>query len=489
MRWLRSPWHRRRMEQRLDRELRDHLALEAEDRDGDWHAARRALGNTTRIREDARAQWGGLGLERLGQDLVNAVRHVVRTPALSLGVAITLGLGIAATTTVYTVVDGVMLRRLPYEEPSSLVTVGAVSGAFLAPGVQDLGPISILHYQQLRERTRVFDTLVAVSTRRLMPLTAPGGGETEVRAYEISGGVFEMLGTTRAALGRLFLPEEYATPQEGAVMVTFEEWQSRYGGDPGIIGRTIGRIRGGRFPAVVVGVLPPDFHPLESLSASGERPGYYFPRAAEVLPDDRGWETWYVLGRLRRGVSIEQARGDVDRVAADVAREMPDAVGLRQRNRSPYQIGVNGLHAQTVGANAQALAVFLGAAALLLALATMNAATLLLARSLDRAKEFGIRMALGAGRMRVVRLVICESGILALAGGAIGTLIAYGGVEAFLRFAPASIPRLNVIALDARVLAVTAATALTAGIAVGLLQPRPHARRPRRRPRLDALER
>src|SRR5262245_53911343 len=129
MRWWLNPWYRRRMARRLDRELRDHLALEAEDRGGDWDAARRALGNQTRIKEDARDQRGGVGLERLSRDVAIALRHVIRTPVLSLSVAITLGLGIAATTTVYTVVDGVLLRRLPYEEPAALVAVGAVSGA------------------------------------------------------------------------------------------------------------------------------------------------------------------------------------------------------------------------------------------------------------------------------------------------------------------------------------------------------------------------
>lgn len=468
MRRLWRWWNRRELEQRLERELRDHVALETEDRDGDADAARRALGNQTLIREDARAAWGGIWLERLAHDLLIAGRHVVRTPMLSLAVAVTLGLGISATTTIYTIIDGVMLRPLPYEEPATLVTVGAVSEGFVAPGVQNLGPISILHFQQLRRRARTFDTLVAVNTRRLMPLALPEG-EREVPAHEISGGVFDMLGTTTPALGRLFLPQEYETSQEGAVMISFEEWQRRYGADPGIIGRTIGRIRGGRFPAVVVGVLPAGFHPLEALFATGEQPGYYFPRAPERLSDDRGWETWYVLGRLKRGVSIDQARSEVERISADVAREFPQAVGLRQRNGSLYRMGLNGLHAQTIGANARVLGLFLGAAALLLALATMNAAALLLARSLDRSKEFSIRMALGAGRLRVVRLVVCETGFLAVAGGTIGTLIAYGGVEAFLRFAPASMPRLDAIAIDARIVAITAATSLAVGIAVGLL--------------------
>jgi putative ABC transport system permease protein len=490
MRWIAAArerlaalFFRSRQDAELDEELRFHLEQEAAllrdaglDPEEARRQARQRLGGVEQCKEavrDAR----GLGLvEDLARDAVIAARNLTRMPALSLGVAVTLGLGIGAATTIYAVVDGVMLRRLPYDEPSTLVTVGSPSGSFVAPGVQDLGPISILYYEQLRERARSFERLSAVNTRRLMPLATADGGEEEVPALEISVGLLELLGASSPALGRAFLPDEYGArqrgvrgTQEGAVMVTFEEWQGRYGGDPTLIGRTIGRISGGRFPAVVIGVLPSDFRPLEAFFASSERPGYYFPRAAEGLPEDRGWETWYVLGRLRPGVSIDQARAEVERVAADIARESPAAVGLRQRNGALYRIGLNGLQAQTVGASGRLLALFLGAAALLLVLATMNAATLLLARSLDRSKEFAVRMALGAGRMRVVRLMLCETGMLALAGGALGALIAFGGVGAFLRFAPSSIPRLNAVALDTRVLTMAAAISIAAGVAVGLL--------------------
>lgn len=460
----------------LDEELRFHLDHETESlrqsglgpREAQRLAQQR-LGGLQQCREgvhDAR----GLGFaEDLARDVALAVRSLVRRPLLPLGVATTLGLGVGATTTIYAVVDGVMLRRLPYEEPSALVTLGTVTGALVAPGVQDLGPISILYYQQIRERARSFETLAAVDVERLMPLATADGGEEMVPAHGISGDLLEMLGAATPALGRTFLPDEYGTAQEGAVMVTFDEWQRRYGGDPGLVGRTIGRIRGRRFPAVVVGVLPPDFRPLEAFFASGERPGFYFPRAPDLYADERGWEPWYVLGRLRSGVSIEQARAEMERIAADVAREFPQAVGARQGDGTPWRIGLNGLQAQTVGASGQVLGLFLGAALLLLLLAVMNAATLLLGRSLDRTREFSIRMALGAGRMRLVRLMLCEAGILMLAGGALGVLLAYGGIELFLRYAPAAMPRLNAVALDARVLTMAAATSIVAGLAVGLL--------------------
>jgi predicted permease len=468
-----------REERALDEELAFHIDMEAQmlaDAGVPPEEARRQaqvrLGGVEQCKEEVRDERGIGFLDDLWRDVAIAARGLARKPLFSLGVAFTLALGIGATTTIYAVVDGVMIRQLPYEEPSALVTVGAISGAgaLAAPGVLALEPISLLHYQQLRERARSFEILAAVNTRRLMPLSRDGG-EEEVPASEISADVLRLLGAATPALGRAFVPEEYDSPweQEGAVMVTFEEWQSRYGADPGIIGRTIGRIRGGRFPAIVVGVLPADFRPLEAFAASGERPGYYFPAAPETEPDDRGWEQWYVLGRLKPGISIAQARTEVERIADDVVREFPDAVGSRLRNGSRYRVGLNGLQAQTVGASGQVLALFLGSAGLLLVLAAMNAATLLLARSLERTTEFGVRTALGAGRVRIVRLILSEAGILVIAGGALGVLLAYGGVAAFLEYAPASMPRLNAVVLDGRALAVAIAVSLGTGIAVGLL--------------------
>ena len=303
-----------------------------------------------------------------------------------------------------------------------------------------------------------------------MPLSVGNGGEEEVPAREISSEVLDLLG---AGYNRRWAAPSSARStaalEEGAVMVTYDEWQSRYGADPGIIGRTIGRIRGRRFPAVVVGVLPPAFRPLEAFSAPGETAGYYFPAAPEGLSEERGWEEWYVLGRLKPGVSIAQARTEVQRIAAELARDVPDAVGLRRRNGSGYALGLNGLQAQTIGASGRVLALFLGAASLLLVLAAMNAATLLLARTLERIE--GVRRSDGT-RSRPPQGHSPrpgEAGILVAAGGALGVLIAYGGVAAFLSYAPASIPRLNAVALDGRALAVAIAVSLGAGLGVGLL--------------------
>ncbi|MEE8147288.1 MAG: FtsX-like permease family protein, partial [Longimicrobiales bacterium] len=175
----------------------------------------------------------------------------------------------------------------------------------------------------------------------------------------------------------------------------------------------------------------------------------------------------FVLGHLVPGTSVEQARVEARRIAADLVAEFPES--NLTPDGHPFGIGLNGLHDQTVGTTGRALGIFLGASGLLLLLAAMNAGTLLLARSLDRTQELSVRIALGAGRSRVVRLLVSEAGVLSALGGAFGVLLAYGGVGIFLRYAPPSIPRLSSVSVDGRVLAVAAVVSLGTGIAVGLL--------------------
>jgi predicted permease len=488
MRWI-AAWHERlralvfrtKQETEMDEELRFHLEHETEllrEAGLDAREAKREaqlrFGGVERVKEEVREARGLRLLEDLGKDLKFAARGLARRPGFALGVALTLGLGIGATTTIYAIVDGVVLRRLAYEEPAALVAVGHVEAAS-APGAQDLGPISLRHYQNLRERTRSFEMLAAINQSRLLPLSTDEGGAGVIRAPEVSSELFEMLGVT-PALGRSFPAEEYRVGQDTMVMVTHGAWQRRYGGDPGIIGQPIGlplgRNRNGGKRAILIGVLPPDFHPLEAFSAGGEAPDFYFAGHADDPRYEGMWREINVLGRLRPGVSLDQARAEVERIGAELTMEFPEPSredGSHSRDGSRYRMGLNGLQAQTVGASGQLLGLFLGAAGLLLLLAAMNAATLLLARSLDRTREFGVRMALGAGRTRLVRLLMSEAGILSAVGGSIGVVLAYAGVGAFLRYAPASIPRLTTVAVDTRILAVAAVVSLGTGIGVGLL--------------------
>ena len=213
---------------------------------------------------------------------------------------------------------------------------------------------------------------------------------------------------------------------------------------------------------------PRDFRPPEAVFPSDEVPDYWIPLESDHSRyERRRVRNLYVLGRLGRGTSVDQARTEAGRIAVDLAVQYPE--DNLQPDGSQLGIGLNGLHAETVGTAGRALGLFLGAAGLLLVLAAMNAATLLLARSLDRKQELDVRVALGAGRGSVVRLLVSEAAILSVVGGAFGLVIAYGGVATFLRYAPSSIPRLSTIGVDARVLGVAAVVSLGTGIAAGLL--------------------
>jgi len=303
--------------------------------------------------------------------------------------------------------------------------------------------------------------LAAIEQRSIL-LPDIGNGPELVPAASVSTEFFEMLGAT-PALGRTFLPEEHSVAAAAVVMITYGAWQRRYGGDPDIVGRAMDGVG---VPAMLVGVLPRDFRAPEAFFSS--TPDFWMP----IQPDhsryaSRGMRSLYVTGRLRPDVSVEQARQEADAIADQLAVEYPD--GNVYADGSHFGIGVNGLHAQTVGTTGRTLRMFLGASGLLLLLAAMNAATLLLTRALDRVRELGVRMALGASRARMIRLLLTEAGILSVAGGLIGVALAYGGVEVFLRYAPSSIPRMSAVAVDGRVLAVAALISVGAGLAAGLL--------------------
>lgn len=384
------------------------------------------------------------------RDFRIAARSLSRRLSFALGVALTLSLGIGATTTTFSVVDGVMLRPLPYADPSTLAAVGAISPSQewldQQASLQDLSRMSMPNYRDFRERSRAFEKLATIEPSTNL-LSDVGDGPELVAAARVSSDLFEMLGAS-PALGRTFLPEEYSVASEAVVMITYGTWQRRYGGDPNVLGRLLERVAR---PTTIVGVLHRDLRPPEAFFPIDEAPEFWFPLQSDHRRyNRRDIPRLYVLGRI----------------AAELAIEFPE--GNVQSDGSHLGIGVNALHTQTVGTSNRALGIFLGAAGLLLLLTVMNAATLLLARSHERAREFGVRMALGAGRIRLVRLLMSEAAILSVVGGGVGVLLAYAGVAAFLRYAPSSIPRLSTVTVDTRVLIVAALVSLGTGIATAL---------------------
>lgn len=400
------------------------------------------------------------------RDVRIAVRGLARRPGFSAGVALTLGLGIGATTTIYSVVDAVLLRPLPYEAPGRLAAVGTTFPTREwddeEAGLQHLAGMAMLNFRDFAARTRSFELLAPIEANTSVLLPDQGSGPELAPAARVSSELFDVLDVT-PALGRTFLPEEHSVGAEPVFLITYGAWLRRYGGDPDVVGRRLDRIGS---PATIIGVLPSDFRAPEAFFST--TPDFWMP----LQPDhsryaSRGMRSLYIAGRLAPGVSVDDARVEAGAIAADLAQEFPD--GNVYPDGSHFGIGVNGLHAQTVGTAGRPLRIFLGAAALLLLLAAMNAATLLLARALDRGRELGVRMALGAGRMRVMRLLLAEAGVLSLVGGAVGVALAYGGVAAFLRYAPSSIPMISSVAVDGRVLGVAMLVSLGAGLLAGLL--------------------
>jgi predicted permease len=412
------------------------------------------------LRENGRE--GMMGWMR---DLRDGFKGLLRRPGFSLAVTLTLGIGIGATTTILSVVDGVMLRPLPYEGATRLVAVGAADAARATTGTAgpiELERLSVQGYGALRDRARSFEGLAALEPTSVF-LTDEGDGPDEVPSARVSSELFELFGVA-PALGRTFLPEEHRADAEGAVLITYGAWQRRYGGDPDVVGRPASRFYQ---PTVIVGVLPRDFRPPEAFFPAEESPEFWLPFQPEHNRYRNPRPTVWVIGRLRGGTPLDVAREEAVHVATELSVSVPEAIA--RADGSSSSIGINTLHAQTVGSTGGALGVFLGSAVLLLLLASMNAATLFLARLLDRDAELRVRSALGAGGGRIARLLASEASAVALLAGALGVGLAYGGVALFLRYAPSSLPNLASVSVNGRVLMVTAFLSLGAGSLAGLL--------------------
>ncbi len=248
------------------------------------------------------------------KDLRIAARSLSRRPSFSLGVLLTLGLGIGATTTIYSVVDGVIIRPLPYGDPSRLVAVGAILPTAdpldRVTGLQELAPMSTLNFASFRERTRSFEKMGALQSGQLL-VSVEGESQDFVGTASITADAMEILDAA-PALGRTFLPEEYNAPHDGVSMITYGYWQRRYGGDPSILGQPL-ETAGSAARSIVVGVLSRGFRPPEAFFPSNEIPEIYTPMPT-VFPDLPSGARYFslgvlhVLGRLNRGTSVEQAR-------------------------------------------------------------------------------------------------------------------------------------------------------------------------------------
>ena len=390
--------------------------------------------------EEMRDGRSGALLDTIVQDVRYGARTLARTPAFTTAAVLALALGIGANAAIFSVVDAVILRPLPYGNPERLAVILH----------DDDGPVSAANFADWRSRSRSFESMGAAE---YWTPNATGVGEPEkLWALHVTPSVFPLLGIT-PLLGRTFLAEEGERGAEHEVVLGYSLWQRRFGGDPRIVGESI-TLDGAQY--AVVGVMPRDFKFAPFWATKAE---LWAPLVVDASRS-REANTLRVFARLAPGVSLAQARAEMATITARLEREYPGT------NRG---ITVQSLKDKVVGDIRPALLVELGAVSFVLLIACANVAHMLLARAAARRKELALRTALGASRARVIRQLLIESLLLALLGGGGGLLLAMGGMRALLALAPAGIPRIETIGLDARALLFLLVVSLLTGVGFGLV--------------------
>ncbi|HKV69903.1 MAG TPA: ABC transporter permease [Gemmatimonadales bacterium] len=394
-------------------------------------------------------------MDTLLQDLRYAARTLLKSPGFTIVAVLTLGLGIGAITTMFSVVNGVLLEPLAYQQAERLVDIASKDRAASAGGNQ----FSFPDLRDLRRNTRSFVQLGAFRYW-LFNLSGQTGPEAVLGIYA-GDSVFTAL-RVHPMIGSLLSPGA----DDGKVreaLLSYGLWKRRYASDPSIVGTTVD-IDGA--PTTVVGVLPEKFRFPEVLPANtplpSREPDIYLPVGLE--PDgqnDRGNYNYWILGRLAPGVTLDQASSELDAFAKHQAQAFPNSDANLTMVPRP-------LKEQVVGAASRPLVILLGAVGFVLLIACANVGGLLLARAASREREIAVRTAMGASSFRLARQLLTESILLSLLGGVLGITLAIWGVQGLRSFAPATLPRLADVVLDARVLLFTLATSLLSGLFFGL---------------------
>ncbi len=384
----------------------------------------------------------------LGQDIRYGLRMFAKNPTFTAIAVLAIALGIGANSAIFSVVNALLLRPLPYKNPDQLVAIWE-EATHLGFPKDTPSPANFLDW---RQQSTVFEGMAALAERSF---NLTGVGEPErLDGRRVSANLFDLLGV-KPIIGRSFVPEE-DKPGTKVVLLNESLWKRRFNGDPSVIGRSV-NLDGE--PYTVIGILP---HTVRLLSSGNWRDQVWVPLA---FPSEeaasRGSHYLEVIARMKSGVTLPKARAEMDTIAARLAQQYPDVNARRGAVVTP-------LHEEIVGNMKPALLILLGAVAFVLLIACANVANLLLARAAARQKEIALRLALGADRARLTKQLLVESVLLSLIGGVVGLGLAYLGLNVLARFIPQDVARADAITIDAKVLLFTLAVAVVTGLIFGL---------------------